>query len=64
MGYVIMEAKELDDVRNRLHQNQLNDQDVRLLNLLLQRAHRMAQSQVSAGRMSVDQLPVGLDLVK
>lgn len=64
MGYVIMEAKELDEVRDRLHQNQLNGQDVRLLSMLLQRAHRMAQAQVGAGRLSVDHLPLGLDLVK
>jgi len=64
MAYVIIESKEFPEIINRLNQGKLTGDDSRLITLLLQRAHRVSDTQSALGRFSVDQLPVGLDLVK
>ncbi|ALP68775.1 hypothetical protein [Paraburkholderia caribensis] len=64
MAYVIIASKDIQDIRDRLSASQLTEDDVKFLDLLLQRAHRAAELQVAAGRLTVDRLPIGLDLVK
>ncbi len=64
MAYVIIASQDIQGIRERLGANKLTEDDVKLVDLLLQRAHHAAELQVSAGRLTVDRLPVGLDLVK
>lgn len=64
MAYVIIAAQDIRDIRERLGANKLTDDDVKFVDLLLQRAHRTAEVHAAADRLTVDRLPIGFDLVK
>lgn len=64
MAFVIIDVKELGALRERIKSGKLEKDDLRLLDLLVARAQKVAESNSASGRLTVDQLPIGMDLVK
>jgi len=64
MAFVILETKDLAELRERLKNNKLAPDDIKFLDLLLTRAQTIAEIQSRSGRLTIDALPIGMDLVK
>jgi hypothetical protein len=64
VSYVIIDAKEFGALRERIKSGKLEKDDIRLLDLLIARAQQVAEHNSALGTMTVDRLPIGMDLVK